>query len=35
MQIVHLLGADLMWIALVVLTARICVVNKTQAEVFP
>ena len=26
MQIVHLLGADLLWIALVVLTARICVV---------
>jgi hypothetical protein len=30
MQIVHLLGADLMWIALVVLTARICVLGKTQ-----
>lgn len=26
MQIVHLLGADLLWIALVVLTARICLV---------
>ena len=26
MQIVHLLGADMLWIALVVLTARICVV---------
>ena len=25
MQIVHLLGADLLWIALVVLTARLCV----------
>ena len=31
MQIVHLLGADLMWIALVVLTARICVVGKSEA----
>jgi heme a synthase len=30
MQIIHLLGADLMWIALVVLTARICVIAKTQ-----
>ena len=30
MQIVHLLGADLLWIALVVLAARVCVVNKTQ-----
>ena len=30
MQIVHLLGADLMWIALVVLTARICVVGKSE-----
>lgn len=26
MQIVHLLGADMLWIALVVLTARLCVV---------
>ena len=26
MQIVHLLGADLLWIALVVLTARLCIV---------
>ncbi|WP_254062505.1 COX15/CtaA family protein [Acidobacterium sp. S8] len=26
MQIVHLLGADLLWIALVVLTARVCIV---------
>jgi cytochrome c oxidase assembly protein subunit 15 len=25
MQIFHLLGADLLWIALVVLTARVCV----------
>jgi heme a synthase len=25
MQIAHLLGADLLWIALVVLTARVCV----------
>ncbi len=31
MQIVHLLGADLLWIALVVLAARVCVVAKTQA----
>ena len=31
MQIVHLLGADLLWIALVVLAARVCVVNKAQA----
>ena len=30
MQILHLLGADLLWIALVVLAARICVVRKTQ-----
>jgi cytochrome c oxidase assembly protein subunit 15 len=30
MQILHLLGADLLWIALVVLAARICVVGKTQ-----
>lgn len=28
MQIVHLLGADLLWIALVVLTARLCVQPK-------
>jgi cytochrome c oxidase assembly protein subunit 15 len=25
MQIVHLLGADLLWIALVILAARLCV----------
>lgn len=31
MQIVHLLGADLLWISLVVLAARVCVVPKTQA----
>jgi heme a synthase len=31
MQILHLLGADLLWIALVVLSARICVVSRTQA----
>jgi cytochrome c oxidase assembly protein subunit 15 len=31
MQILHLLGADLLWIALVVLTARVCVVGQTQA----
>jgi cytochrome c oxidase assembly protein subunit 15 len=29
MQIVHLLGADLLWIALVVLAARVCVLGKT------
>lgn len=28
MQILHLLGADLMWIALVLLSARVCVVRK-------
>jgi cytochrome c oxidase assembly protein subunit 15 len=26
MQVVHLLGADLLWIALIVLTARLCVI---------
>jgi heme a synthase len=31
MQILHLLGADLLWIALVVLAARICVLPNTQA----
>ena len=31
LQIVHLLGADLLWIALVVLAARVCVVDSTQA----
>jgi heme a synthase len=31
MQIVHLLGADLLWIALVVLAARVCILGKTQA----
>ena len=30
LQIVHLLGADLLWIALVVLAARVCVVSKAQ-----
>jgi cytochrome c oxidase assembly protein subunit 15 len=30
-QIVHLLGADLLWIALVVLAARVCVLARTQA----
>jgi heme a synthase len=30
MQILHLLGADLLWIALVVLTARVCVVSQAQ-----
>jgi len=32
MQIVHLLGADLLWIALVVLAARVCVVNKIRVR---
>ena len=31
LQIVHLLGADLLWIALVVLAARVCILAKTQA----
>ena len=31
MQILHLLGADLLWIALVVLSARVCVVSQTQS----
>ena len=31
MQILHLLGADLLWIALVVLAARVCVLDKPQA----
>jgi heme a synthase len=30
MQILHLLGADLLWIALVVLAARVCVMSKAQ-----
>ncbi len=30
MQVLHLLGADLLWIALVLLAARVCVVGKTQ-----
>jgi cytochrome c oxidase assembly protein subunit 15 len=30
MQIVHLLGADLLWLTLVVLAARICVVPAEQ-----
>jgi heme a synthase len=30
LQIVHLLGADLLWIALVVLAARVCVMSKVQ-----
>ena len=30
LQILHLLGADLLWIALVVLAARVCVVSKAQ-----
>jgi cytochrome c oxidase assembly protein subunit 15 len=31
LQIVHLLGADLLWIALLLLAARLCVVAKTKA----
>jgi len=31
LQIVHLLGADLLWIALVVLAARVCILGKAQA----
>jgi cytochrome c oxidase assembly protein subunit 15 len=31
LQIVHLLGADLLWIALVVFAARVCVLGKTEA----
>jgi cytochrome c oxidase assembly protein subunit 15 len=31
LQIVHLLGADLLWIALVVLAARVCVLGKAQS----
>jgi cytochrome c oxidase assembly protein subunit 15 len=31
MQIVHLLGADLLWIALVVLAARVCILARAQA----
>jgi len=30
LQIVHLLGADLLWIALVVLAARVCITSKAQ-----
>ena len=30
LQIVHLLGADILWIALVVLAARVCVMSKAQ-----
>jgi cytochrome c oxidase assembly protein subunit 15 len=33
LQIVHLFAADILWIALVLLTARICVVGKTQEAV--
>jgi heme a synthase len=32
MQILHLLGADLLWIALVVLIARVCVVGQTHGS---
>jgi heme a synthase len=31
MQILHLLGADLLWIALVLLAARVCILAKAQA----
>lgn len=34
MQIIHLLGADTLWIALVVLTARVCVVPLGCADSF-
>jgi cytochrome c oxidase assembly protein subunit 15 len=30
MQVLHLLGADLLWIALVLLAARVCVLGKAQ-----
>ena len=30
MQILHLLGADLLWIALVLLAAKVCVLSKAQ-----
>jgi heme a synthase len=33
MQITHLLGADVLWIALVLLAARICVVSKAATAV--
>jgi heme a synthase len=33
LQICHLLGADVLWITLVVLTARICVVGRGQVAV--
>ena len=33
LQITHLLGADLLWIALVVLAARVCVLGRTQVAV--
>jgi heme a synthase len=32
LQITHLLGADLLWIGLVLLAARICVVPKTEID---
>lgn len=31
MQMLHLLGADLLWIALVVLSARVCLIPKASA----
>jgi hypothetical protein len=30
LQIVHLLGADLLWITLIVLAARVCVTSRAQ-----
>ena len=33
LQITHLLGADLLWITLVVLAARVCVLGRTQVAV--
>jgi heme a synthase len=35
LQITHLLGADLLWIALVVLAARVCVVGNPDQKTFP
>jgi cytochrome c oxidase assembly protein subunit 15 len=32
LQITHLLGADLLWIALVVLAARVCVVGNLRFQ---
>jgi cytochrome c oxidase assembly protein subunit 15 len=35
MQVLHLLGADLLWIAMIVLTARICLAPRSSASVEP